>query len=234
MAELVADCPRCGAQHITFDALSAHLIATQYSWKNHHEVFCICRRCKRSTVFQISNNVNSDYNAVNRTGILKMGISIDRYMDIDGHVSLKDRSGKPAPEHIPNNVGAAFKEGATCMAVECWNAAGAMFRLGIDLATKSLLPSGEADGLNREVKGKLALRLNWLFDTKRLPEALRELARCIKDDGNDGAHDGTLTKADAEDLMDFTTVLLERIYTEPERLKLAAVRRDERRQNKPN
>jgi hypothetical protein len=38
-----------------------------------------------------------------------------------------------------------------------------------------------------------------------------------------------LNKADAEDLLDFTVALLERLYTEPERLKLAKARREERR-----
>jgi hypothetical protein len=51
----------------------------------------------------------------------------------------------------------------------------------------------------------------------------------VREDGNDGAHDGTLGKEDAEDLLDFTTALLERIYTEPERLRLAQERREKRR-----
>jgi hypothetical protein len=55
-----------------------------------------------------------------------------------------------------------------------------------------------------------------------LPEALRDLSSCVKEDGNDGAHAGTLTKEDAEDLLDFTTALLERLYTEPKQLALAA------------
>jgi Domain of unknown function (DUF4145) len=62
-----------------------------------------------------------------------------------------------------------------------------------------------------------------------LPPELRDLAACVREDGNDGAHQGTLTKADAEDLLDFTTELLERIYTEPRRLKIAQARRDARR-----
>jgi hypothetical protein len=51
-----------------------------------------------------------------------------------------------------------------------------------------------------------------------------------KEDGNDGAHAGTLTKEDAEDLLDFATALFERMYTEPERLRLARERREKRRE----
>ena len=68
-----------------------------------------------------------------------------------------------------------------------------------------------------------------MFDHHVLPESLRELLTCVREDGNDGAHAGTLRPEDAEDLLDFTTALLERIYTEPERLKAAKARRDKRR-----
>ena len=115
------------------------------------------------------------------------------------------------------------------MSIGCFNAAGTMFRLCVDLATRSMLPEEEVEGLNARVKRNLGLRLPWLFDNDVLPEALRELSGCIKDDGNDGAHEGTLSEEDAEDLLDFTSVLLERIYTEPERLRFAKERREKRR-----
>jgi hypothetical protein len=92
-----------------------------------------------------------------------------------------------------------------------------------------MLPQEEAEGLNAKVRRDLGLRLPWLIASGRLPETLKELSSCIKEDGNDGAHAGTLKQPDAEDLLDFTIALLERIYTEPERLRLARERRDSRR-----
>ena len=92
-----------------------------------------------------------------------------------------------------------------------------------------MLPEEETEGLNARVRRDLGLRLPWLFTNGRLPEALKELSSCIKEDGDDGAHAGTLSEPDAQDLLDFTTALLERIYTEPERLRLARERRDARR-----
>jgi Domain of unknown function (DUF4145) len=83
---------------------------------------------------------------------------------------------------------------------------------------------GPFDGAS--VKG---LRLPWLFDNDKLPGGLRELSTAIKEDGNDGAHQGTLTKEDAQDLLDFTTALLERVFTEPKKLELAKERRQQRR-----
>jgi hypothetical protein len=45
-------------------------------------------------------------------------------------------------------------------------------------------------------------------------------------------HAGTLKKEDAQDLLDFATALLERIITEPARLRLAKERREKRREPK--
>jgi hypothetical protein len=103
-----------------------------------------------------------------------------------------------------------------------------MFRLVIDLSTKSLLPPAE-EPPNAKIRRSLGLRLEWMFDNGRLPSDLRELADCIKEDGNDGAHDGSLSKNEALDLRDFTFSLLERLYTIPKRVELAAARRNERR-----
>ncbi|PKQ80783.1 hypothetical protein AOX56_11125 [Aeromonas sobria] len=72
--------------------------------------------------------------------------------------------------------------------------------------------------------------MDWLFEHGHLPVALKELAECIKDDGNDGAHEGILSKVDVDDLIDFTVTLLERLYTEPRKIELAKERRLARRQ----
>jgi hypothetical protein len=93
------------------------------------------------------------------------------------------------------------------------------------------LPESDSNGLNAKIRRSLGLRLKWLFEQSLLPNALEDLSSCIKEDGNDGAHEGTLGKEDAEDILDFTFALLERMYTEPERLRLAKERREARRAN---
>lgn len=95
-----------------------------------------------------------------------------------------------------------------------------------------MLPPEGTPGIKRRERRDLGLRLPWLFHNRRLDPGMEPLSTCIREDGNDGAHTGTLTKEDAEDLLDFTMALLEKIYTEPERLKLAQERRDARRQPK--
>ncbi len=225
MAQLVANCPRCGASKITFDLVYEHP-ASDDPYFEVYEAFCICRHCHLSTVFRLRNNNPSVQlaNLVNNEG------AVNHLVDIAGYISLKDSAGAAPPEHLPENVEKAFKEGATCFAVGCWNAAGSMFRLCLDLATKELLPpEGQEGGPDAPTRQWLAKRLNWLFDERILPDALRDLSAGIKDDGNDGAHDGTLTKEDASDLLDFTFILLERVFTEPKNIELARIRRAERR-----
>lgn len=229
MAELVADCPRCGSNSITFELLGAIHTRTLYEWQYWYEVFAICRRCRRSTVFVLADSVDADYKAVHKTGLLNIDEAVNRYVRIEGIITLKDRAEIEAPEHVPEAIGNVFREGATCLKVDCWNAAGTMFRLCIDLVTRGLLPEQVTEGLNQRIRRNLSLRLPWLFDNQLLPESLRELSTCVREDGNDGAHAGTLGKKDAEDLLDFTRILLERTYTEPERIRQAAERRAQRR-----
>lgn len=229
MAELVANCPRCGASKVTFDVKGEQFVRQEYGWQYWFETFCICRHCNGSTTFVLAQNTGSDSSYVHNNGVLGIKGSVNHFMRIEEYVSIKDHVKAKPPEFLPKNIEAIFKEGSVCLASQCYNAAGTMFRLCVDLSTSSLLPSEDEEGLTNKVRRDLGLRLPWLFSKGRLPEALKELSVCIKDDGNDGAHRGTLTKPDVEDLLDFTFALLERLYTEPERLKVAKERREKRR-----
>lgn len=108
-----------------------------------------------------------------------------------------------------------------------------MFRMCLDLATKDLLQKSTALAATvaptSRQKDVLAERLKWLFANNVLHGDLEELSQCIKDDGNDAAHDGNIGKNEALDLLEFTEHLLEHIYTRPEKVRLANVRRQERR-----
>jgi len=232
MSELVADCPRCGSKKMTFDLTQEHFTHVEYNWQYWFEAFCICRRCKRATIFVLSQNTGASQKIVHENGLLKLPGAVNRYMDIEGYISLKDMATIQPPEYLPKDIEAAFKEGAGCISIGCYNAAGTMFRLCIDLATRPRLPEGDVAGLNAKTRRDLGLRLPWLFDNGLLPNDLRELSSCVKEYGGDAAHVGSVTKDDAEDLIDFAISILERLYTEPERLRIAKERRDSRRGKK--
>lgn len=230
MSVLVANCPRCDAVRMTFDVTQELFFNTEYDWQRWYELFCVCRNCHRSTIFIVSQKNYEDSDVLREKGaLLNIKASLNPFMNVEQYVSLRDEAVQAPPEHVPPNIQACFNEAATCLAVQCWNAAGTMFRVCLDLATRAMLPADETAGLNAKTRRDLGLRLPWLFENGKLPEGLRDLSTCVREDANDGAHTGTLQKEDAEDLLDFTSSLLERIYTEPERLKLAKVRRQARR-----
>ena len=173
MSELVANCPRCGANKITFDLRSAIQTAQYYGWQFRYEAFCICRQCRRSTIFVLLEKGNSDYKYVHKTGLVEINGAVNCYVTIEGTITPKDTAMVEPPPHVPKPIDAVFREGAMCLAVGCNNAAGTMFRLCIDLVTRTLLPEEETAGLNRATRRNLGLRLPWLLDNRHLPEGLR-------------------------------------------------------------
>jgi hypothetical protein len=233
MAVIVADCPRCRAKKMTMDVLSSVIVGIEYDWQPTAEAFCVCRNCGKATIYLL---VISNYDFVKTSAGMKpyefKGSLMPFIDEPERYISLRDMGAQSPPDYVAPDVANAFNQGATCFAVECWDAAAAMFRKSIDLATRPMLPEAEEEGLNAKVRRDLGLRLPWLFKTNRLPSDLKDLSVCIREDGNDGAHAGALNKIDAEDVLDFTRALLERIYTEPERLKIATARRAERRKPK--
>ena len=230
MATFVADCPRCRTSKIAFDVRGQNYRVTQYGWQNWWEIFCVCPNCSKATIFVVAASTDGDSEMRKLPPLQIEKISLNQIFRYEGYISLKDTSSISPPEFVEGPLLQAFVEGSTCMTVQCWNAAGTMFRLCVDIVTRPLLPPEDAsDGPNRKQRRDLGLRLPWLFEKKLLPMDLFQLSQCVRDDGNDGAHAGTLGNEDAEDLLDFTTALLERLVSEPERIKRAEQRRTERR-----
>jgi Domain of unknown function (DUF4145) len=236
MSLLVTNCPRCGANRITFD-VRAQVYGgdIEHGWRKIYEIFCVCRSCRRPTIFGVgldSQSYEMDSEFDETDALVNFNGDLNQYFKVEGFVNLRDNSAQKPPEHLPPEIENAFNEGASCLAIRCHNAAATMFRLCVDLATKPMLPAPEDGAVpqpNSKTQRDLGLRLAWLFDNSVLPSELRELAKCIREDANDGAHVGNLSKEDAEDLLDFTTALLERVFTEPKRLALAEARRSARR-----
>jgi hypothetical protein len=218
---------------MTFDVTAQVFLTEEYDWLRWYEVFSICRNCRKPTVFVVKMTV---YEAREKfykpDGVIKYEGSLNPYFQVVRFVSLRDQVPHRPPDHLPSDILEAFGEGAACLAINCNNAAACMFRLCIDIATRPLLPDPNDTSTsqpNAKQRRDLGLRLAWLFENQRLPSELRELAKCVREDANDGAHAGSLSKEDAEDLLDFTRALLERLITEPRRLELAEARRLERR-----
>ena len=106
MSELVADCPRCGSRRITFDVTQEHKYAIHYSWQNCYEAFCICQHCRRSTVFFLHQDVNVD--TIGKHGILKLDVSVNRFMRVEGFVNISNVATADPAEHVPEDIKATF------------------------------------------------------------------------------------------------------------------------------
>ncbi|MDX2204986.1 MAG: DUF4145 domain-containing protein [Hyphomicrobiaceae bacterium] len=225
---------------MTFDVKGHIFVKQEYGWKNWYETFCVCRRCERTTIFVLTQSlaghqqyyILSDAISKNPDMLLSVDNSLNKLFDVDRYISLRDESVLTAPDHLPSELEKVFREGAGCYSIGAYNAAATMFRLCLDLASRPLLPDPAAQGVsqpNHRERRDLGLRLPWLFKHGLIPRDLEDLASCVREEGNDGAHVGNLSKHELDDLVDFVTSFLERLVTEPKKLELAKQRRTARR-----
>ena len=240
---VVMDCPRCGVLNTTMEVSGYTPTKRTGIW----EFLGLCRSCLNASCVQgelvplqqwviDADKFNSstkdayayiigkakDYLKTERVNLLTI------FKNMEFHPVLKNIH--PSPEHLPSQIQELFEEASKCLSIGCYNAAGAMFRLCLDITTKDIINKNLDKSPTAENKKTIHKRLEWIFDQGILPRSLEELSRCIKDDGNDAAHDGNIGQDEAEDLLDFTEILLERIYTEPENIRIAQERRQQRRQ----
>ncbi|WP_159725844.1 DUF4145 domain-containing protein, partial [Acinetobacter proteolyticus] len=206
----------------------------------HWHVFSICSNCYKPTVFNIFLKGDANPILINN---LKSATTLAAFKDINlldlftlGAREIPPRDAvQECPDHVPENIKKVFDEAAICLSLNCFTASGAMFRLCLDITTKELLDqwinnNQTADPQpNSAQKGKLFNRIEFLIEKNVIPPDLKDFAHHIRLDGNDAAHDGSTEKDEAEDLLDFSELFLERIYTNQKQLELAQARRLARR-----
>ena len=228
-----ADCPRCGKKEITFEpkgsndisVVSKHSMEDKIQnfppdpYRGMYELFAICRGCKKATVFIIGDYYDHQRDDFPNINPMTLKGSLNKYFEIVELLRVPYNESRSPPEFLPPNIEQTFKEGAACLSIECWNAAGGMFRKCLDLTAK--------DKLKKKDHGKkLSTKIKCLLAEKILSADLEKVANYIILDGNDGLHNRMLTKDEAMILVDFTVLLLGRIYTEPEIIKQIEKRRE--------
>ena len=88
-----------------------------------------------------------------------------------------------------------------------WDAAGVMFRKTLEAALKDKFPS---------IQGTLNQRINEAANQQKLTPEMAQWAHQIRIDGNDAAHgDKPLSQKDAQNLADFTRLVLLYLFTLP-------------------
>lgn len=233
---LVSNCTYCGTRKIRFDNHGFNKV-NNYQW----DIFSICSNCYKPSVFQVSMRDDIGSPALindlkDRTTLAHLkNTNLLDFFSLGELVTPPRDSVKECPDHVPENIKKVFDEAAICLALNCFTASGAMFRLCLDITTKELLDqwintNRMADPQpNSAKKGKLFNRIEFLIEKNVIPSDLKDFAHHIRLDGNDAAHDGSTEKDEAEDLLDFSELFLERIYTNQKQLELAQARRLARR-----
>ena len=129
-----------------------------------------------------------------------------------------------APTYTPENVAQFFRQAMENM-IRNYDAAGAMFRKTLDTALKTKFPDS-MDNLNN--------RIETAAEKGMLTRDMADWSHRIRRLGNDAAHESEpFSKNDAEDLKQFTILLLYYLFTLPGMLEKAQKRskKDEARRS---
>lgn len=204
MGFLVRDCIRCGVKHVKLDVVGF----TAYDL-NSAEVFAACEACQKGSIY----DGRPDYNPVAADGNLE---SYTKHYD-DNPITVHPVP-LPVSDTIPARVRGLFLEATMARRLQLNEAAGAMFRKTIDIATKHIF-SNDARLANRSPAEALRPRINALGALNILEADIVELADVVVLDGNDAAHDvDPYTAEEAEVLEELTNDLLERLFVRPARV----------------
>jgi hypothetical protein len=113
-----------------------------------------------------------------------------------------------APESLPPNVDAFFRQGVSNEKAGNWDAAGAMFRKALDVTTKLVDPE-----LSRK---NLFERINALTASGRLTSDVAAWAHEVRIDGNNSVHDDEPESAeDVAAIHQFCRAVLLYMFTLP-------------------
>jgi hypothetical protein len=113
-----------------------------------------------------------------------------------------------APAHTPAPVASRFVQGENAYQNGDWNAAAAMYRSALDVATKGMpdVPKGET----------FFKRLQWLNDHHRITPEIRAWGDTVRIEGNDALHgDDEFSEADTKPLRLFTEMFLRYVFELP-------------------
>ncbi|MCD1593377.1 DUF4145 domain-containing protein [Thalassospira xiamenensis] len=191
------DCPHCGIRNAAFTLKGQHNyagnpIALQRSLTG-STTNILNQNC--ATALLICPSCNEAVVASARNGTIT-----DLYPEIESE----------NPDHLPSDVERYFEQGVDCLRKN-YDAAGMMFRKSLEVGLGKKFP---------ESKGRLVERIKALSKNGSLTQDLATWADHIRLEGNDAAHD-EFTKSQAEELHEFTKLVLTYLFTLPEIAKRA-------------
>ena len=213
---LTRDCPFCGTRSVAFRCVGKHLQPRIVDRPRELDLLLACGNCERAILAcgKLSQGyLESIYNDADRG---------DRYGQLDEQLieftSLyPDSTIGGAPQHTPDRVANLFQQATSNLSNRNWDAAGAMARKTLDVATKVVARERVVENERDQVLGLwLKKRVERLAELGLLTADIAALAGMIKDGGDDASHDeDPYTEDEAERLIEFTEVLLTYVFTIP-------------------
>lgn len=172
------------------------------------EVFLVCKACGLGSIYRGQPRAHIS----NISGALDKG----RHFDREPVIALPDNP--TISDDVPQRIRSLFYQAARCRQLNLCDAAGAMFRKVIDVATKHIFATDDRLS-ERTPADALRVRIKALGELKILENDIVELADVVAVDGNDAAHDmDPYTAEEAEALEDLTLDLLDRLFVRPARV----------------
>ena len=192
------DCPYCLARSAGFQ------VKFQWSSRKGSDrgyILGICGVCNNGVVTSLRNASGSALTSY-------AGGSYDFPHGNDRVVESYPSVEHSAPADCPPSVERFYIQGFTNLRGQNWDAAGAMFRKSLDVATKIISP---------DEKGKtLFVRINSLVDRGLLTSAIGDWSHELRIDGNEAVHDEEPeTEEDAVAMQKFAEAILRYAFTLP-------------------
>jgi hypothetical protein len=195
MSILSLHCPHCHTENTSFYSAKGVQNPQDASL---YTVLFICNKCSGGVVADLRSLPNRDPSDL--PGDLR-NISYVQILDIQPRATAPD-----IPEHAPDHIGNYYRQAARNLQRGDYDAAGMMCRKVLESTTRNL----------GETSGNLYQRIEVLAAKHEITPAMKEWAHAIRLDGNEAAHDDDPMEKDAaQDLLNFTELLLMYAYTLP-------------------
>ena len=200
MAFIVAPCPTCRADSMTFHAHS--LTAS----KGMYVMTSFCPSCHGPFVAWLNHRGSGPSSP---DTLRAQNQPLDSLLALIKTLPVPQAT--TAPDNLPQGIERVFLQAEENRKRQHFDAAGMAYRRSLELAVQALDPNA---------KGTLAKRIDDLAANGKLTGEVRTWAHSIRTLGNEAAHDEAEPSAeDIEDLSEFARVVLEYLYTLPERVK---------------
>lgn len=168
---LVHTCPHCGTERAGFTLVGESGVPSKQYW---FHAFFHCNTCFGPVIVVANNRITGRAPSQEHGDIAKH--------EAFSQVTVFPKTDAPkAPEHAPEASSRAFVQAEDALKRMHWEAAGAMDRRALEIATKEIEPAYAKLGLYQ--------RIEKLSEEGLLTTSLKEWAHDLRLVGNDAAHE---------------------------------------------